>query len=136
MATAPRAGTIPTHVEQLLQSSSYIYVATQRKNGELGSLAPIWFMYDQGKIFFTTSPDSWKARRIAEGSPVTIRVGAEDGPLLVGRAEPVTDAAYIDAMGEKYNDKYWIAWMGFFRPRGERVSTGKTVAYVVDPSEP
>lgn len=136
MATDTRAGNLPGHVEQLLQSSSYIYIATQRKDGELGSFAPIWFMYDKGKIFFTTSPDSWKAKRIAKGSPVTIRVGTEDGPVLVGTAEPVTDAAYIDAMGEAYNDKYWIAWLGFFRPRSERVSSGKTVAYLVDAAEP
>lgn len=135
MATASRAGNLSPSTEELLQSSSYIYVATQRKNGELGSFSPIWFMYDKGKIFFTTGPESWKAKRIAKGSPVTIRVGTEDGPTLVGPAQQVTDPAYIDAMGKAYNDKYWIAWMGFFRPRSERVTDGKTVAYVVDATE-
>jgi hypothetical protein len=92
-------------------------------------------MWDDGKVFFTTSPDSWKAKRIARGSPVTIRVGSETGPTLVGKATPVTDPAFIDRMGRAYNDKYWIAWLGFFRPRSERVTGGKTVAYLVDVQE-
>jgi hypothetical protein len=47
----------------------------------------------------------------------------------------VTDPALIDRMGRAYNDKYWIAWLGFFRPRSARVSAGKTVAYLVDVEE-
>ena len=32
---------------------------------------------------------------------------------------------------EAYSRKYWIAWLGFFRPRPERVADGRTVAYRV-----
>jgi PPOX class probable F420-dependent enzyme len=136
MATHVRGGNLAPATEELLQSASYIYVATQRKNGELGSFSPIWFTYDQGKIFFTTAPESWKAKRLGKSGPVTIRVGTEDGPVVTGIAQQVTDPAYVDRMGKAYNDKYWIAWMGFFRPRSERVSEGKTIAYVVEPEEP
>lgn len=136
MATQASAGNIPAATEQLLQSSSYIYVATQRSDGELGSFSPIWFTYDQGKIFFTTSPDSFKAKRIARGSPLTIHVGTEDGPVVVGKAVKVTDPAVIDKMGEAYDKKYWLSWVGFFRPRADRVTSGKTMAYAVDPEEP
>ena len=135
MATSTGAGTFSPATEQLLQSSSYIYVATERKNGDLGSFSPIWFTYDQGKIFFTTSPGSFKAKRIAKGRPLTIHVGTEDGPTLVGKAEKVTDPAFIDKMGKAYNDKYFLAWVGFFRPRSERVTEGKTMAYVVEAEE-
>ena len=136
MATSTRAGNLAPATEELLQSSSYIYVATQRQDGELGSFSPIWFMYDGGKIFFTTSPGSWKAKRIAKGSPLTIRVGSEDGPTLIGQAQKTTDPAVVDAMGKAYDSKYWISWLGFFRPRSERVTEGKTVAYLVDLREP
>lgn len=135
MATPIDAGTFSPATQKLLESSSYIYVATERSNGELGSFSPIWFYYDQGKIFFTTSPGSYKAKRIAKGRPLTIHVGTEDGPVLVGKAEKVTDPAYIDKMGKAYNDKYWISWMGFFRPRSDRVTEGKTMAYVVEAEE-
>ena len=135
MASAPHAGTVTPATEALLKSSSYIYAATQRRDGRLSEFAPVWFVWEDGRIFFTTSPGSWKARRIARGSPLTIRVGTEDGPTLVGRATQVTDPALVDRMGRAYNEKYWIAWLGFFRPRSERVTAGKTIAYLVDVEE-
>lgn len=126
-----RAALISPEVERLLNTSDLIYVATQRRSGERSKSAPIWFAFVDGKIFFTTSPSSWKAKRIARGSPLFINVGRADGPALVGKAEPVTDAALIDRMGEAYSRKYWIAWFGLFRPRSDRVRSGKTKAYLV-----
>ena len=37
-------------------------------------------------------------------------------------------------MAPAYNQKYWIAWLGLFRPNPERVRTGKTVLVKVVPS--
>jgi general stress protein 26 len=135
MVTIARAGTVSAKTKELLQSSSYIYTATERKDGGISESVPIWFMWDGDQIFFTTAPESWKAKRIARGSPLVINVGTKDGPKLVGKATKVTDPAVIDRMGQAYNDKYWIAWMGFFRPRSDRVTSGKTAAYLVDVEE-
>lgn len=135
MVTVSRAGTVSPATKELLRSSSYIYTATQRKSGELSESVPIWFMYDGDKVFFTTEPDSWKARRIARGSPLIINVGSKDGPKLLGKATKVTDPAVVDRMGQAYSKKYWIAWLGLFRPRSGRVTAGKTAAYLVDVEE-
>ncbi len=126
------AADLPLETQQLLRSSDYIYTATRRKNGERSSIKPVWFYYEDGdELFFSTSPDSWKAKRLATGSPLYVWVGEKDGPYLIGEAREVDDPALIDRMGEAYNEKYWIAWLGFFRPRSERVTSGKTKAYVV-----
>ena len=130
-ATRARAAELSAATEEALRTSELIYVATRRRNGALSTIKPIWFYFTDGKIFFSTSPGSWKARRIAAGSPLYIWVGREDGPFLEGHAEAVTDAAFIDRMGDAYAQKYWIAWMGLFRPRSSRVSEGKTKAYLV-----
>ena len=121
--------------EAKLKSASLIYVATERANGQMSERKPIWFTNDGGKIFFTTSPDSWKAKRIAHGSKLFIWVGDENGPFLVGRAEPVSDPAVVDRMGDAYAKKYWIAWLGLFRPRSSRVTEGQTKAYAVTLTE-
>jgi hypothetical protein len=126
-----RAASLPAATEQALRDSDLIYIATRRRNGALSSIKPIWFYYDGGKIFFTTSPTSWKAKRLDAGSPLYIWVGSESGPFLEGTAERVTDPALVDRMGEAYAQKYWMAWLGFFKPRGARVSGGKTNAYLV-----
>ena len=140
MSASVARGELPAEVRKELVDSSLIYTATQRKDGSRSSVAPIWFWYDgeSDYLYTTTSPTSWKAKRIAGGSPLYIWVGEKDGPFLVGDAERIDDLETIAMMGEKYSDKYFIAWLGFFRPRPERVSSGKTVAYRVDlkPGEP
>lgn len=133
--SASRAVKLSAAVEAALRTSDLICVATRRDNGERSAVRPIWFYYDGEKLFFTTSPGSWKAKRIARGSPLYIWVGSESGPFLLGKAEPVTDAALVDRMGEAYAKKYWIAWLGFFKPRSDRVTAGKTKAYLVTLSE-
>jgi hypothetical protein len=118
-----------------LSEEKLIYVATRRKDGSRSDPAPIWFSYDQGEVFFTTSPESWKAKRIAAGSPLYIWVGSEEGPFLMGEAQRIDDPKVVEDMGKTYEDKYWIAWLGLFRPRPDRVTAGKTVAYRVKVTE-
>ena len=126
------AAEIPTATQEALRTSDSIHMATRRKDGSLSSVKPVWFYYEQGdELFFTTSPDSWKAKRIARGSPVYIWVGAKNGPFVLGEARQVSDSELVDRMGDAYGDKYWIAWLGFFKPRGSRVESGKTNAYLV-----
>ena len=121
--------------EKLLTEAEEIDVATRRKSGKRSSAAPIWFLFHEGDIYTTTAPGSWKAKRIANGSPMYIWVGSQDGPFFIGEPEVIDDPKLIDWMGEQYNEKYWIAWLGFFRPRSERVTGGQTIAYRVKLSE-
>jgi hypothetical protein len=90
-------------------------------------------MYDGEAIYFTTEPGSHKAKRIKRGSPLLVWVGTADGPHFEGQAELVTDPAVAERMAPAYNQKYWIAWMGLFRPRPDRVRDGKTVIVKVTP---
>jgi hypothetical protein len=90
-------------------------------------------MYDGTAVYFTTSPMSHKAHRIHRGSPVRIWVGRKDGPFFEGEARFIRDHAVVERMAEAYNQKYWIAWLGFFRPRPRRVGSGKTLVVKVTP---
>ena len=60
-------------------------------------------------------------------------VGAREGPHFVGHAELIDDPAVATRMAPEYDRKYWIAWLGFFRPNPERVRAGKTVIVRVIP---
>ena len=117
-----------------LHTAKEIYLSTQRKSGAWGSAAPVWFWYTDEVIYLTASPSSYKAKRILDGrNTVRIAVGSRDGPTFTGTAEIFTDAAIVERMGEAYNNKYWLAWLGFARPRVSRVESGKTVAIKVTP---
>ena len=123
----------PPAVAESLRAAKQIYVATRRADGAESKVVPVWFMFDGDAVYFTTAPESHKARRIARGSPLLVWVGATDGPHFVGRAELVRDPALAARMAPNYDRKYWISWLGFFRPRAERVRAGKTVIVKVEP---
>lgn len=126
--------TLDEGIEKALQTESYIYVATQRLNGEWSTPAPVWFTYEGGTVFFTTSPSSHKAHRIHRRSTVRIWVGRKDGPSFDGEARFIKDSAVVERMGAAYGQKYWIAWLGLFRPRPGRVAAGNTLAVQVTPT--
>ena len=108
-------------------------MATRRADGTPSKVVPVWFILDGEAVYFTTGPESHKARRIARGSPLLVWVGRPDGPHFVGRAELVRDPGVAARMAPVYDEKYWISWLGFFRPRPERVQAGKTVIVRVTP---
>jgi len=116
-----------------LQTAKEIYVATRRADGQWGKAAPVWFIYDGQAVYLTTAPTSYKARRIKRGSPVRVWAGSTEGPSFTGKAEIVEDLALVERMGSAYTEKYWLAWLGLFRPRASRVAAGKTLAVKVTP---
>jgi PPOX class probable F420-dependent enzyme len=120
-------------VRQALANAKNLYVATKRTDGTTSTVSPVWFMVDDDAVYFTTVPTSYKAKRIARGSPVLVWVGSEQGPHFVGRGEILRDPALAERMATVYDEKYWISWFGFFRPRAQRVREGKTVIVRVTP---
>ena len=118
-----------------LQTEKEIYITTQRANGQWSTAVPVWFIYDGEAVYFTTAPTSYKARRIKRSSPVRIWVGSKEGPSFTGKAEIIEDLAVVERMGKAYQQKYWLAWLGLFRPRASRVAAGKTLAIKVIPLE-
>ena len=75
---------LPVDMKQALATEKEIYVATRRADGAVSSAAPIWFYFDGTNVYFTTSPDSHKAKRIRRGSPVLISVKGAKGPFVEG----------------------------------------------------
>ena len=132
-AVAAVAAQFAPDVQEALKTSKQLYVATRRADGSTSQMAPIWFMFDGDAVYFTTTPDSHKAKRIAKGSPVLVWVGSSQGPHFVGHGEIVRDPAQADRMAPVYDQKYWISWLGFFRPRADRIRDGSTVIVRVTP---
>lgn len=135
LATARSAGALPAATQSALRTQKEIYVATRRADGSRSQAAPIWFWSDGRVLYFSTSPDSHKARRIRKGSPVFFALQGKDGPFFEGTAESVTDLELVGRLGDEYAHKYWIAWWGLFRPRPGRVAGGKTMVVKVTPQE-
>ena len=58
----------------------------------------------------------------------------KDGPLIKTKADIVNDPAMAERLGDLYSKKYWIAWLGFFRPSRARVESGKVVLVRLTPA--
>jgi PPOX class probable F420-dependent enzyme len=120
-------------VAEALRTAKHLYVATRRADGTTSKKVPVWFMFDGQAIYFTTAPDAHKAKRIRRGSPLLVWVGTADGPHFEAQAELISDPAVAERMAPVYDQKYWISWIGFFRPRPERVRSGKTLIVKATP---
>jgi hypothetical protein len=133
VAATAHAGSFPPDVETALRNSKELYVATRRADGSQSKVVPVWFMFDGDAIYFATGPKSYKARRIRRGSPLFVWVGSATGPHFVGKATLEKDPELAARMAPVYSSKYWIAWLGLFRPDPERVRSGKTILVKVVP---
>ena len=112
-----------------------IYVATERKDGTRSKPVPVWFGYMDNAIWFTTAPDSHKGKRVKRGSAMYVSAQGENGPFIKTKAEVIKDGAVAERLGEIYSKKYWIAWLGFFRPSRARNESGKTILLRLTPAE-
>ncbi len=99
----------------------------------MSKVVPVWFMFDGDAIYFATLPSSYKAKRIKKGSPLYVWVGRRRRSALRRPGGALTDPEVAARMAPVYAQKYWIAWLGLFKPNPERVRTGKTVIVKVRP---
>ena len=127
LVAGARAGLSP-ELDRALHEAKYVYIRSERKSGELGKAAEIWFYYDGKVVYVGTPPTSWRVRRIKHGRPkARIAVGKADGPAFEARGEVVHDAAVEQRLMDEYARKYPEGWSRFadkFRDgfkSGERV---------------
>ena len=117
-----------------LADASYLYIATVRKDGNQSTAARVWFIATpDGQILFDTNTDSWKAKRIARGSPVIVWIGSATGPAFIGKAEFVRDPQIQDQMIEAIPRKYWLARMGLFGPKRAKFEAGQIITIRISP---
>jgi len=115
-------------VDRALHDAKYVYIQSERKSGQLGKPAEIWFHYDGKAVYVGTPPTSWRVRRIKAGRrKARIAVGKADGPAFDATGEVVHDADVEKRLMEDYAHKYPEGWARFaekFRDgfrNGERV---------------
>ena len=96
-----------------LRSAKYIDLVTFRKTGA-GVHTPVWFGYDDGKLYVMTRPDSGKMKRIRNNPLVRIAAstirGKVIGPEVGGVARLARDP---QKARRSVRDKYWLARVPF-----------------------
>lgn len=96
---------------ELLANSRYVYISSQRKDGSFGAAAEIWFLFHEGAVWVGTTPQSWRAKRIAAGRPnAKIAIGKIDGPSFNAKGEIVKDPKVEELMFTTFANKYPEGW--------------------------
>jgi len=113
LTTTATAGLTP-EVEKALREATYVYIQSERKTGEWGAPAEIWFYAEGGKVYVGTRPTSWRVRRIGwKHARARIAVGSVDGPAFEATGEIVKDPALQTRLMEAYAKKYPEGWKKF-----------------------
>jgi hypothetical protein len=108
------AGAPAGSLEEQLASSTYVYIATQRKDGSFGKPAEIWFLHHEGAVWVGTPPTTWRVKRIKAGrTAAKIAVGKPDGPSFDAVGALIDDPKVAEVMFAIYAKKYPDRWPGY-----------------------
>jgi nitroimidazol reductase NimA-like FMN-containing flavoprotein (pyridoxamine 5'-phosphate oxidase superfamily) len=99
----------PTELEAFLQSERTVRIATVSPEGE-PHVAPLWFVWQDGRMYLNSLKRSRRTRDIERGSRVAACVDAGEeyvelrGVVLYGSFE---DAGDVPEIRRAFGEKYW-----------------------------
>jgi hypothetical protein len=129
-----RADVLAPEITRALDTSPYVYIASERKDGSFGSPAEIWFMYDQGAVWMASPATTWRVKRIKAGRPAArIAVGSRTGPTFTARGSFVRDPAVYERLSATFAKKYPDRWPGYEARFRDGLKDGTRVLMRYDP---
>ncbi len=127
---------LSSDLESQLKSSTYVYIASERKDHSFSKPAEIWFMYHQGAVWVASPPTTWRVRRIKAGrTKAKIAVGKPDGPTFTATGSLSKDTAVEDVMFRTYAEKYGERWKGYEKRFRDGLKDGSRVLIKYQPAE-
>jgi len=128
IAAAGGAAELPEATRKELATATYVYIASQRKDGSFSKPAEIWFMWHDGAVWVGTPPTTWRVKRIKHKRPnARIAVGKPDGPTFEAVGTIVKDPKVADLLRETYAKKYPDRWPAFADKFKEGLKDGSRV---------
>ena len=95
-----------SRVCELLESARNYWVCTVRPDGRPHA-APVWALWLEGRIYFSTGRASRKARNITANPEVVVHVErGDDAVIIEGRAEDIRDREVMARFAAIYSPKY------------------------------
>ena len=125
---------LPPDVTRALRDAQYVYIQSERKGGELGKPAEIWFFVEGDTLYVGTRPQSWRVKRIKAGrNKARIAVGSPGGPAYDATGKVVRDPAVEAKLMEAYAKKYPDGWPKHADGFREGFRTGERVLVAYSP---
>ena len=125
---------LPPDVTRALRDAQYVYIQSERKGGEFGKPAEIWFFVEGDTLYVGTRPQSWRVKRIKAGrTKARIAVGSPGGPAYDATGKVVRDPAVEAKLMEAFAKKYPDGWSKHADGFREGFRTGERVLVAYSP---
>jgi PPOX class probable F420-dependent enzyme len=91
--------------ERLVAARNY-WVTSVRPDGSPHAM-PVWGLWHEGAFYFSSAPDSRKAKNLAANPAVTVHLESGDEVVVVeGVADQESDEELLRKLGDGYSRKY------------------------------
>lgn len=108
------AGGMSAEVQTALDTSTYVYIQSERKSGDFGSKAEIWFLHHDGAVWVGTPATTYRVKRIQAGrAKAKIWVGSRDGPVFDAVGSLEQDEDVLQLMYRTFAEKYPDGWLTY-----------------------
>jgi len=95
-----------SRVERLLKNARNYWIGTSGARGRPHS-APVWGVWVDGVLYFSTGDQSRKARNLAKNPQITVHPELDNEVVIIeGRAKKITSAAKLRPVWKTYKAKY------------------------------
>lgn len=92
-------------VDRLLESELVAFLATSSVNG-VPHVAPIWFIYHEGKIYFESDETTKKFKNLQKLNRIALAVGQREAYLLEGHVKWCRERELDFPIRKLFWDKY------------------------------
>ena len=107
----PATAELSPELQQALDTSTYVYIQSERKSGAFGSKAEIWFLHHAGAVWVGTPVSTYRVKRIQAGrTKAKVWIGSTDGPMFDAVGELVQDDEVAERMFQTFAEKYPDGW--------------------------
>lgn len=107
-------GALTPELQKALDDARYVYIQSERRSGDFGKPAEIWFFDESGVVYVGTRPTSYRVQRIKAGhTKARIAVGTPSGPSFEATGKLVKDTALEGRLMASFAKKYPDGWARF-----------------------
>lgn len=93
-------------VDERMSRSRNYWISTTRADGRPHA-APVWGVWVDGVLYFSTGGKSVKGRNLALRPEVSVHLESGDEVVIIeGRIEPISSGAELDKASQQYKAKY------------------------------
>ena len=118
-----------------LESSKYVYLQSERKDGSLGKPAEIWFMFHNGAVWVASPVTTHRVKRIQAGkTKAKVAVGKPDGPSFNATGTIVKDPEVNKVLFENFAKKYADGWSSYEQQFKSGLADGSRALIKYDPA--